>query len=197
MAFVPAARQGRPGSRSFFLGSYPFYQVHQHLVGVQVVRSETGITLRKSDFSKWEFLPNRPVRNPLPRGLKGTSPIPSSSSAGINASSGRRHHIEYSLWTPASGSILCARRMVWDTSLGSPSIGPSGFNQILHRPCDVFDRHVRVDACWYSRSMVCTLSRLSDPFNRKFYVFGRLLMPASFPSLNSKPNLVAMGVIPK
>ena len=40
-----------------------------------------------------------PVRKPLPRGLNGTSPIPSSSSVGSNSSSGRLHHSEYSLWT--------------------------------------------------------------------------------------------------
>ena len=36
-----------------------------------------------------------PVRNPLPSGLKGTRPIPSSSSVGSNSSSGRLHHSEY------------------------------------------------------------------------------------------------------
>ena len=38
-----------------------------------------------------------PVRKPLPSGLKGTKPIPSSSRVGSTSSSGRRHHSEYSL----------------------------------------------------------------------------------------------------
>src|SRR2546422_5071294 len=39
-------------------------------------------SLRKSDLSNFASLLIVPVRNPFPRGLKGTKPIPSSSSAG-------------------------------------------------------------------------------------------------------------------
>jgi hypothetical protein len=38
-----------------------------------------------------------PVRKPLPSGLKGTKPIPSSSHASSTSASGRRHQREYSL----------------------------------------------------------------------------------------------------
>ena len=39
-----------------------------------------------------------PVRKPLPRGLKGTSPIPSSRRTGRISASGSRQNSEYSLW---------------------------------------------------------------------------------------------------
>jgi len=44
-----------------------------------------------------------PVRKPLPSGLNGTKPIPSSSQAASTSSSGRRHHNEYSLCTAVTG----------------------------------------------------------------------------------------------
>jgi hypothetical protein len=53
-----------------------------------------------------------PVRKPLPRGLNGTNPTPSSSRVGSNSSSGRLHHSEYSLWTAVTGWAACARRIV-------------------------------------------------------------------------------------
>ena len=48
----------------------------------------------------------------MPSGLKGTKPMPSSSSSGRIASSGSRHHSEYSLWSAVTGWTACARRMV-------------------------------------------------------------------------------------
>ena len=53
-----------------------------------------------------------PVRNPLPRGLKGTKPIPSSSSVGNTSASGPLVHNEYSLCTAATGWTAWARRIV-------------------------------------------------------------------------------------
>ena len=44
-----------------------------------------------------------PVRKPLPSGLNGTKPIPSSSSVGRISSSGSRHQSEYSLWSAVTG----------------------------------------------------------------------------------------------
>jgi hypothetical protein len=44
-----------------------------------------------------------PVRNPFPRGLYGTMPIPSSSRVGITSVSGFLHHSEYSLWSAVTG----------------------------------------------------------------------------------------------
>jgi hypothetical protein len=54
-----------------------------------------------------------PVRKPLPRGLKGTKPIPSSSRVGRIFSSGFRVHSEYSLWSAVTGWTACARRIVF------------------------------------------------------------------------------------
>ena len=83
----------------------------------------------------------------MPRGLKGTRPIPSSSSVGSNSSSGRLHHSEYSLWTAVTGWTACARRMVLHSRFGKAEVLDLAFlNQVLHRSRHVFDRHVRVNA---------------------------------------------------
>jgi hypothetical protein len=57
-----------------------------------------GMRLRMSELSNAVFSLNFPVRKPLPRGLYGTKPIPSSSKVGSTSSSGRLHHNEYSLF---------------------------------------------------------------------------------------------------
>src|SRR2546427_1831570 len=54
--------------------------------------------LRKSEPTNLVFSSIVPVRNPLPRGLNGTNPMPSSSRVGSSSASGRLHHREYSLW---------------------------------------------------------------------------------------------------
>ena len=74
--------------------------------------SKRGTVLRKSVLSKVVFSSIFPVRKPLPSGLNGTKPIPSSSSVGRIASSGSRHHSEYSLWSAVTGWTAWARRMV-------------------------------------------------------------------------------------
>ena len=61
-----------------------------------------------------------PVRYPLPRGLNGTKPIPSSSSVGRISASGSRHHSEYSLCSAATGWTACARRMTGTPASESP-----------------------------------------------------------------------------
>ena len=59
-----------------------------------------------------------PVRKPLPSGLNGTKPMPSSSSVGRISASGSRHHSEYSLCSAATGWTAWARRIVCDAGLG-------------------------------------------------------------------------------
>jgi len=54
-------------------------------------------------------------------GLKGTNPIPSSSSVGSSSSSGCRHIMEYSLCMAVTGTTACARRIVWTPASESPS----------------------------------------------------------------------------
>src|SRR6266700_7267792 len=71
-----------------------------------------GTMLRKSELTNVVFSSIVPVRKPLPRGLNGTNPMPSSSSVGSSSSSGRRHHSEYSLCTAVTGWTAWARRMV-------------------------------------------------------------------------------------
>ena len=71
-----------------------------------------GTMLRKSVLSNVVLSSILPVRKPLPSGLKGTKPMPSSSSVGSTSSSGSRHHSEYSLCSAATGWTACARRIV-------------------------------------------------------------------------------------
>ena len=61
-----------------------------------------------------------PVRNPVPSGLNGTKPMPSSASVGRTSCSGARNHSEYSLCSAVTGWTACARRMV----RGDPSDRP-------------------------------------------------------------------------
>ena len=106
-----------------------------------------GTMLRKSFLSNVVFSSIFPVRNPLPSGLNGTKPMPSSSSAGSSSSSGFRHHSEYSLWSAVTGCTACARRIVFTPASDMPKCFTlPGANQLLHRARDVLDRHVRVDA---------------------------------------------------
>src|SRR2546425_2368271 len=68
--------------------------------------------LRKSELTNVVVSSIVPVRKPLPRGLNGTNPMPSSSRVGSSSSSGRLHHSEYSLCTAVTGCTECARRIV-------------------------------------------------------------------------------------
>src|SRR5664279_6510571 len=79
-----------------------------------------GTVLRKSLLSKVVFLSIFPVRKPLPSGLNGTNPIPSSSSVGIISSSGSRHHNEYSLCKAVTGCSACARRIIFTPASERP-----------------------------------------------------------------------------
>src|SRR5688572_13634997 len=56
-----------------------------------------GTLLRKSVLSKEVLSSILPVRNPLPSGLNGTKPIPSSASVGMMSVSEFLYHKEYSL----------------------------------------------------------------------------------------------------
>src|SRR5262249_12568337 len=106
-----------------------------------------GTTLRKSVGSNVVLSSIVPVRKPLPSGLKGTNPIPSSSSVGRISRSGSRHQSEYS---------LCKRRHRLHGVRAADCLR-ARFRQpeVLHLPLtnevpdgtgDVIDRHVRIDA---------------------------------------------------
>jgi hypothetical protein len=64
-----------------------------------------GMVLRMSPLSKAVLSLIRPVRNPVPRGVKGTKPMPSSSRVGMISAFGSRHRSEYSLCSAATGRI--------------------------------------------------------------------------------------------
>ena len=106
-----------------------------------------GTTLRKSVGSNVVFSSIVPVRNPLPSGLNGTKPMPSSSSAGRTSSSGSRHHSEYSLCSAVDrlDGVRAADRL--HARFGQAEVLDLAFaDQVLHRAGDVLDRHVGIDA---------------------------------------------------
>src|SRR5271157_5134841 len=72
-----------------------------------------GMMLRMSDEANWVFSSIFPVRKPLPSGLKGTKPMPSSSRVGMTSASGARYQSEYSLCNAVTGCTACARRIVF------------------------------------------------------------------------------------
>ncbi len=106
-----------------------------------------GTMLRKSPLSNVVFSSIFPVRNPLPSGLKGTNPIPNSSSAGSSF---------FFRFSPPQRVFALQRRDRLDrmratdrlhAGFRKPEVLDLAFpNQILHRARDVLDRHVRVDA---------------------------------------------------
>src|SRR4249919_196478 len=99
---------------------------------------------RKSLLSNVVVSSMCPVRKPLPSGLKGTNPIPSSSSVGSTSASGSRHHSEYSLWSAATGCTACAANRL-DAGFREAEVLHLAFlNQVFHRSRDVFNRHLRV-----------------------------------------------------
>jgi hypothetical protein len=53
-----------------------------------------------------------PARNPLPSGLNGTKPMPSSARVGMISASGDRHHSEYSDCKAVTGCTAWALRIV-------------------------------------------------------------------------------------
>src|SRR4030095_443260 len=79
-----------------------------------------GTTFRKSELSNFVFSSIFPVRNPLPSGLKGTKPIPSSSNVGNSSFSGCLHHKEYSLCNAVRGCTACALRIVFTPASDRP-----------------------------------------------------------------------------
>ena len=88
-----------------------------------------------------------PVRKPLPSGLNGTRPMPSSSRVGRISASGSRVHSEYSLCSAATGCTAWARRIEPRARLGEPEIAHLALrDQLLHGAGDVLHRHLGIDA---------------------------------------------------
>src|SRR5919202_560171 len=84
-----------------------------------------GTVLRKSELSKLVFSSILPVRKPLPNGLKGTKPIPSSSSVGSISCSGSRHLFDRHVWV---NPVLIEQ---------VNRLGPEPLERILDRLLDV------------------------------------------------------------
>ena len=105
-----------------------------------------GTVLRKSPLSNVVVSSIRPVRKPLPSGLKGTKPMPSSSSVGSTSRSGSRCQREYSLCTAVTGCTAWARRMVLAAASERPKCLtlPSAMRS-LTAPATSSIGHVRVD----------------------------------------------------
>ncbi len=94
--------------------------VDEGLVRGEVLRLEPGHRARISPGAKVASGVTVPVKKPLPSGLNGTNPMPSSSHTGSTAASGSRVHSEYSLWTAVTGNTACARRIVPAPASDSP-----------------------------------------------------------------------------
>ena len=105
-----------------------------------------GICARRSLSAKVVEVSTVPVRKPLPRGLKGTKPMPSSAHAASTPCSGRRHHRLYSLWIAVTGCTAWARRMVSLGGLGHAEVFDlSGVDQVFDCAGHLLDWHVGVD----------------------------------------------------
>ena len=120
--------------------------VDQRLVGGAVVLVNRGMVVRMSPSVNGVEVSTVPVRKPLPSGLKGTNPMPSSASVGRTSGSGSRVHSEYSLCTAVTGCTACALRIVAGAGLGQAEVAYlAGPYQLADGARDVLDRHVGVD----------------------------------------------------
>ena len=124
----------------------PAEQIDQAWFAFRASGVKRGTMLRKSVLSNVVFSSILPVRKPLPSGLNGTKPIPSSSSVGSTSASGSLHHSEYSLCSAVTGWTACARRIVCTPASDRPKcLTLPCPNQLLHRARHVLDRHLGVD----------------------------------------------------
>ena len=103
--------------------------------------------LRKSFLSNFVSSLIFPVRKPLPSGLKGTNPIPSSSSVGY----------DFCFWLSPPQGVFALQRGDGLNGVGATDGLHAGFgkaevlhlallNQFLHRSRHLFDRDVGIDA---------------------------------------------------
>ena len=156
--------------------------------------SKRGTVLRKSSPAKLVLWSIVPVRKPLPSGLKGTKPIPSSSSVGRISSSGSRHHSEYSLCSAVTGCTACARRIVWTPASDRPKcLTLPCLDQLLHRAGDLLDRHLRVDPVLVEQVDRVGPQPLQRAFDAALDRLGTAVdAAAGVCRSRSKPNLVAI-----
>ena len=106
-----------------------------------------GTMLRKSVLSNVVFSSIVPVRKPLPSGLNGTKPMPSSSSVGRISVLGLAP--PQRIFALQRGDRLHRVRAAdrLHAGFGQAEVLDLAFaDQVLHRARDVLDRHVRIDA---------------------------------------------------
>ena len=95
-------------------------QIDERLIRFPVLRRKARHEVTEIGCIELRILADRSRRKPLPSGLNGTNPMPSSSSAGITSFSGSLHHSEYSLCNAVTGWTACARRIVCTPASDSP-----------------------------------------------------------------------------
>ena len=88
---------------AFFLAAISLTRSTTAWLAFRASGVKRGTMLRKSVLSNVVFSLMDPVRKPLPKGLKLTKPIPSSSRVGRTSCSGSCHQSEYSLWRALTG----------------------------------------------------------------------------------------------
>ena len=146
-----------------------------------------GTVLRKSVLSNLVLASILPVRKPLPSGLKGTKPIPSSSRVGITVSSGCRQNSEYSLWSAATGCTAWARRMVCAASFRETEVLHFAFlDQLLDCTRNIFDGNVQVDTMLIEQIDGIDLEPLERPLC--------CLLDVLWPAVESTPLASVVGI---
>src|SRR4051794_4286281 len=115
-------------------------------LAVMASRSKRGSVARMSPSPNWVAAVTWPVRNPRPKGLNGTKPMPSSSSVGRISSSGSRQK---------QGVLALQRgdRLHWVGTADRPGAGLrhaevtdlAAFDEFLDGAGDVLDGDVGVD----------------------------------------------------
>ena len=112
-ASAPAARRARPAPGViFFSAAIRRDGVDHRLVRLAGLRREARDGVAEVVAGEARAGVDRAGQEPLPNGLKGTKPMPSSSSVGKDRLLGSRHHSEYSLCRAATGCTAWARRML-------------------------------------------------------------------------------------
>ena len=96
-------RQRDLGARHAFAVADFAHHVDNALIGLARLLREARQRIAEVAFIEMRLVIDRTRQEPLPSGANGTKPIPSSWSAGRIASSGSRHHSEYSLCRAATG----------------------------------------------------------------------------------------------
>src|SRR6266404_1703308 len=129
--------------------------------------------LRKSELSNVVVSSIFPVRKPLPRGLNGTKPMPSSSRVG---------NTFFFRLSPPQGVFALERRDRIDgvcapdrlhTRFRKSEVPDLTFlNQIFHCSCHVFDRHVRINAMLIEEIDVVGVQSLERGFGHLLDVLG-------------------------